>query len=205
MKNELKFPGLFIACLSVLFFVSGELQAQSENNANYTITKDQNGDVQAVSARIATMYGGDVQVVERFVQVAIDLESRIGVSAPVIIAIAIKESRFKSELFDHTGNPFGIKASKPWVGPTYCKWEDGEEIKYRVYASPEEAIRDFGDFVKSRTCYSDVLDCPIDDSRCVIDGLKKTDAEPGYNMNPNWDEAVMEIIQKVGLQSLVTR
>jgi len=205
MKNKLNFPVLLIACLSGLFFVSGELSAQSENKAAPNINTLQDGDVQTVSARIASMYGVDVQVVGRFVQAAVNLESRIGVSAPVIIAIAIHESSFKSELFEHAGNPFGIKASKPWVGPTYSKWEDGEEIKYRVYASPEEAIWDFGSFVKSRTWYEDVLDCPIDDSRCVTDGLKKTDSEPGYSMNPNWDEAVMGIIQKVGLQSLVTR
>lgn len=205
MKNKLNFPVLLIACLSGLFFVSGELSAQSENNTSYSINTLQDGDVPAVSARIAAMYGGDVQVVERYVQAAINLESRIGVSAPVVLSIAIHESSFKSELFEHAGNPFRIKAGKPWVGPTYSKWEGGEEIKYRVYGSPEEAILDFGNFVKSRTWYLDVLDCPIDDSRCVIDGLKKTDAEPGYSMNPNWDEAVMEIIQKVGLQSLVTR
>ena len=205
MKNKLNFPRLFILCLPVLFFVSGELSAQPENNLVPNVNTLQDGDVQAVSARITTMYGVDLQVVERFVQAAVNLESRIGISAPVIIAIAIHESSFKSELFQQSGNPFGIKASKPWIGPSYSKREDGEEVKYRVYTSSEEAIWDFGDFVKSRTWYTDVFDCPIDDSRCVIDGLKKTETEPGYSMNPNWDEAVMVIIQKLGLQSLVTR
>jgi flagellum-specific peptidoglycan hydrolase FlgJ len=179
--------------------------AQSQQEAPYTVDALLSGDVQAVSARIATLYGAEAKVVERYVQASINLESRTGMAAPVVIAIAIHESSFKSELFLNGGNPFGIKASKPWVGPTYSKWQDGVETKYRLYASPEEAIWDLSNFVKSRTWYADALDCPIDDARCVIDGLKRTEQEPGYSTDPNWDEAILNIIQKVGLQALVTR
>jgi len=36
----------------------------------------------------------------------------------------------------------------------------------------------------------------------VVDGLKKTDTEPGYSTNPQWDEKVVEMIEKLGLQTL---
>lgn len=205
MKNKTNFPAIGIICLFALLLVSDKLISQSENNTNNSIDALLSGDIPTVSARIATMYGADPEVVERYVQASVNLESRVGIAAPVIIAIAIHESSFKSELFIHAGNPFGIKASKPWVGPTYSKWDDGKETMFRAYNSPEEAIMDLGVFVKSRAWYDDVLDCPVNDSRCVIDGLKKTDDEPGYSMNPVWDEAIMDIIQKVGLQALATR
>jgi len=42
----------------------------------------------------------------------------------------------------------------------------------------------------------------MNDYACVIDGLKKTDTEPGYSLNPQWDEAVLAIIEKIHLESL---
>jgi flagellum-specific peptidoglycan hydrolase FlgJ len=204
MCNRTGYLVIVMLCLSTSLFHSGKLTAQSEMGERYNADAPLVDDVPTVSARIATLYKVDIQIVERYVQAAVNLESRIGIAAPVVIAIAIHESSFKSELFVNAGNPFGIKASAPWVGPTYSKWDDGKETKFRVYGSPEEAIWDFGTFVKSRIWYADVLDCPIDDARCVIDGLKKTEYELGYSTNPNWDEAIMDIIQKLELLSLAT-
>ncbi len=205
MKNKTAYPILATICLAILLFVAGETTAQVVTNESNTAEDFFGGDVKSVSARIASLYGADAPAVERFVQAAINMESRIGIAAPVVIAIAIHGSSFKSELFLNADNPFGIKASNPWFGPSYIKQNDPDEAKYRVYGSAEEAVWDFGIFVKSRSWYADVLDCPMDDSRCVIDGLKKTDLEPGYSMDPNWDEAIMDIIQKMRLQELVTR
>lgn len=205
MKIETNCPFWAALCMSILVAVSGETMAQDNQDDTTTVALPIGGDVRSVAALIASMYGGDPATIERFVQSAINLESGIGIAAPVVIAIAIHESSFKSDLFLNAGNPFGIKASKPWIGPTYSKWDDGKETKFRVYASAEEAVWDFGNFVKSRTWYADVFICDVDDSRCVIDGLKKTDQELGYSMNPNWDEAVLNIIQKVRLQELATR
>lgn len=204
MKNRI-LSSVFGMLLGLSFFAPGDLFCQSESSDQYTSDAILSGEIPAISARIATLYRVDTSVVERYVQAAVNLESRIGIAAPVVIAIAIHESSFKSLLFIEAGNPFGIKASLPWVGPTFSKWDDGAETKFRVYASPEEAIWDFGNFIKSRAWYADVLDCPMDDSRCVIDALKKTETELGYSMNPGWDEAVLGIIKKMGLQALATR
>ncbi len=205
MKNKSCYPFLASIFLFFLMLVAGKPLAQTAKGVSNTVEPLANGDVKAVSARIASMYDANALIVELYVQAAINLENRIGISAPVVIAIAIHESSFKSELFMKAGNPFGIKASNPWTGPTYSKWHDGEETTFRLYNSADEAVEDFSNFVKSRVWYADALVCPMDDSRCVIDGLKMTDSEPGYSMNPDWDEAVLGIIQKVGLQELAVR
>lgn len=205
MKNSIGYSVLGMICMSIAFITPGKIACQTENSDQAETGAIMSGELKAVSARIASMYNADVETVERYLQAAVNLESRVGIAAPVVIAIAIHESSFKSALFLSSGNPFGIKASKPWVGPTFSKWHDGEETKFRVYASPEEAIWDLGNFIKSRPWYADVFDCPADDARCVIDALKKTEYELGYSMNPNWDEAIMAIIEKLGLQALATR
>lgn len=175
---------------------SGQQSAQSDTPDN---------DITAISNRIAVLYNADAATVQSYVQAAVDLESRTGIAAAVVIAIAIHESSFSSPLFSNSGNPFGIKASKPWTGATFSKFHDGEETKFRSYSSPEEAVTDFGDFINSRKWYVDALACSTVNYRCIVDGLKKTDQEVGYSMNPNWDEAVLGIIQKIGLQALDAR
>ena len=204
MKNKIFNSAMgMLMCISL--FASGMISAQNESDTSDPSEANASGEISAISVKIATLYQVDNALVERFVQAAVNLETRIGISAPVTIAIAIHESSFKSPLYMNAGNPFGIKASKPWIGPTFSKWDDGAETKFRVYASPEEALWDFGNFIKSRDWYADVLDCPFDDSRCVIDALKKTENELGYSMNPFWDEAVLGIIENMGLQGLVIR
>lgn len=71
-----------------------------------------------------------------------------------------------------------------------------------MYYSAEEAIVDFGEFVNSRTWYADALACPSTDYACIVDGLKKTDIELGYSLNMQWDEVVLGIIEKMGLEVL---
>ncbi|HRI61464.1 MAG TPA: glucosaminidase domain-containing protein, partial [Saprospiraceae bacterium] len=200
------FPVFTAISLTVSLFVATSTTGQSARQSE-TLTTDAplSSSVQETSARIAKMYNADLETVQAFVQAAVDLESRTGIAAPVVIAIALHESGFNSYLFINTGNPFGIKASKPWDGPTFSMWHDDEETKFRVYYSAVEALLDFGNFVHSRTWYADALACSMDDYPCVIDGLKKTDTEAGYSMNPNWDEGVLAVIEKVGLQELAVR
>lgn len=163
----------------------------------------QNGD--AFSQRIIDRYGANPQTVRAFVQAAIRLEKSRGIPAAVVLAIAIHESGFKSDLFVQSGNPFGIKASSPWNGPCFSKWDDGQMSRFRVYGSAEEAVSDFGNFIQSRPWYSDALSCPPGDYTCVVEGLKKTDGEAGYSSSHDWDEAVLQVIDNLQLQPLAAR
>lgn len=207
MKSKIFFPVATVIVLTVFLFVSENLLGQVAKRVSYTATEVLSSEdkVQVVAARIASMYRVDKQMVEPYVQAAVNQESQTGIAAPLVIAIAIHESGFTSTLFTNSGNLFGIKASSPWIGATYSKFHDGEETKFRVYGSADEAIIDFGKFIKSRAWYADALLCPKDDYLCVIEGLKKTDIEPGYSMNPGWDEAVLDIVERAGLRDLVSR
>lgn len=191
--------------LSALLFLTIGLSAQTNKKTLFTSDTLAHGSVWIVSTRIASLYGADLKTVESYVQAAVSLESKTHIAAPIVIAIAIHESSFNSDLFAHKGGPFGIKAGKPWTGPVFSKWHDGANTQFRVYGSPEEAVLDFGDFIKSRSWYADALACRMDDYRCVMEGLKKTNLEPGYSLNPNWAEDVLGIIQKIELQSLTNR
>ena len=195
-------------CIALLLTLWGSIQTNAQDLTPKTGAIDTtypSRQVMEVSSRIALLYGADEGVVRSFVQAAIKLERRSGIAAPIVIAIAIHESSFTSPLFAFSGNPFGIKASQPWDGPSYAKWHDGEETFFRVYDSAEAAVTDFGDFINSRTWYADARNCSLDDYTCVLNGLKKTAAEPGYSMNPYWDEAILGIIDKLDLRMLPVR
>ncbi len=207
MKNRPFASNITATLLMNFFFVLKSSTAQQNepdlNDSNAQVIMSVK--IRDISYQIATMYGADVGTVESYVQAAVTYEDRIGIPASVVIGIAVYESSFKSYLFLNTGNPFGIKAGGDWTGPTFSKWDDGEETPFRVYNSPEEALLDFGAFVRARSWYADALACPRYDYVCVVDGLKKTDTEPGYSTNPEWDEKVVAMIEKLGLQTLSVR
>ncbi len=204
MNNNNVFRSIFIFYFIISSFLTVILSGQAPKNDTCIAINPTQDSIIALSNRIAVLYGADAQVVEKFVQAAIDIELETGITAIVVIAIAIHESSFKSVLFINAGNPFGIKAGSDWNGATYTKQDDGTASKFRVYPSPEAAVRDFGFFVNSRVWYIDALTCEKANYLCVVDGLKKTDTELGYSSNPLWDEAIINIIAKVGLQHLVT-
>ena len=207
MRNK-PFASNFTATLLMNFFFVLKYSTAQQSEPDLTdsnVPASMSVDVHHVSRQIATLYGADPGTVESSVQAAVDYEDETGISAAVVIGIAVYESSFTSYLFQHSGNPFGIKAGKDWTGPTFSKWDDGEETPFRVYISPEEAVLDFGEFIRARGWYADALACPNGDYVCVIDGLKRTDTEPGYSMNPQWDEGVLGVIEKVGLGELAAR
>ncbi|MCE7924621.1 MAG: hypothetical protein DYG98_16355 [Haliscomenobacteraceae bacterium CHB4] len=198
------FSSSFTTFLLMNFFlVTKHLNAQSgENDTNSSLTTTLNESIHDISLRIANTYGADIYTVEPYVEAAVLYEDQIGIPASVVIGIAVYESSFKSYLFQHSGNPFGIKAGKDWAGPVFIKHDDGADTPFRMYISPEEAVLDFGRFIRARHWYDDARVCPRYDYRCVVEGLKKTDLEPGYSTNPEWDEKVIEVIERLGLQGL---
>jgi flagellum-specific peptidoglycan hydrolase FlgJ len=152
------------------------------------------GIIERSSSEIAAKYQTCSRTILEFWQAAYDYQYEIGIPASIVMAIAIKASSFKSQLYLQTGNPFGIKASNSWDGPTYLQKKGDTEISYRVYGSPEEAVLDLGNFIHSRWWYADALACPFDDIICFIDGLKADLEEPGYALDPNWNEKIIQII-----------
>lgn len=145
---------------------------------------------------MAQKYSANPFTVERYMKAFCEYQYEIGIPSPVLMAIAWKESAFKSDVFRKTGNPFGIKASGGWRGPTYSVRRHGRTIKYRKYASAEEAALDFGKVLHSSWWYADALNCSFEDYAAVVHGLSKTDDEPGYALNPDWDEHILQLIEE---------
>ncbi len=199
------FSTITLVCGGSFLLLSPLASGQPVYDATYTGENSLPYTVETVSGRIAVQYGTDAGITRSLVEAAVRYENQTGVPAAVVVAIALHESGLKSPLFRDSGNPFGIKASNPWAGPTYTMWHDGEETRFRAYLTADEAVTDFGNFVHSRRWYADALTCPAHDYACVVDGLKKTDHEAGYSMDPAWDEAVLAVIEKAGLRELAGR
>ena len=180
--------------ISVALFSAGLFQAQTAPYLYYDELIRESAD------SIAIKYDCDPTTVEEYWKAICEHQYDIGVPAPVVMAIALNESSFKSQLFANTKNPFGIKASNPWEGPTFAMWHDNETTLFRVYASAEEAVLDFRELVQSRGWYSDALSCPFDDFNCFVQGLKMNSNEPGYALDPNWDENIMRLISDNNLE-----
>lgn len=186
-------------------FTQRKMNGQTTDSASFGQYSSLQHDVQAVSSTISVLYGADYSTVESYVQAAVSHEAQIGIPATVVVSIAVYESSFKSELFQESGNPFGIKAGKDWGGLVVYHYDDGMYTPFRKYGSAEEAVLDFGRFIQARRWYDDARGCSRYDYVCVVDGLKKTAHEPGYSTNSEWDEKVVELIERLGLEVLSER
>lgn len=184
-------------------FLNAGLRDLNESESTLSLYFDEL--IRGVAQRIALKYNSDRQTVEEFIRAAFDRQYQIGIPAPVIVAIALNESSFNSALFIRTGNPFGIKASGPWDGPTYPMWHDGEMTHFRVYGSAEEALLDFSGLIHSRYWYEDALSCPFDNFECFVRGMEKGETEPGYALDPNWGDNILRLIEENELQPLCRR
>lgn len=203
MKNSPCYFNFSATFLTAFFFVAEKLSSQSDSSApTFKLNYQYQSSIKTVAATIAAQYNADTATVESYVQAAVAAEDKIGIPAAVVVGIAVYESGFTSPLFLNSRNPFGIKAGKDWTGPTYTIFDDGADTPFRKYGSAEEALADFGTFIRAHGWYADALACPSDDYKCAVDGLKKTDSEPGYSTTAEWDEKVLEMIEKLGLDKL---
>lgn len=198
MKSGPRFIGRLIL-VSAVVLSAGFSQAQTAPYLFYDELIRESAD------SIALKYRCDPETVVEYWKAICEHQYDIGVPAPVIMAIALNESSFKSQLFAYTKNPFGIKASNPWDGPTYEMWHDNEITLFRVYATAEEAILDLKDLIRNRWWYTDALSCPFDDFGCFVEGLKMTSEEPGYALDPNWDENILRLVEENNLESFCRR
>jgi len=185
---------------------------EKQRLANKTSKEDESGPsrwfaalIKSTASSLARKYNASPPVIEIFLREACKQQYEVGIPAPVIIAIALKESSFKSSLFRQTGNPFGIKAGKSWNGPTISIRRHGHTIRFPKYDSAEEAVVDFGRQIRSKWWYADALNCSFEDFNAVVRGLEKTTEEPGYALNDDWGENILQIIEENDLGQLCRR
>ncbi|MFN0034208.1 MAG: glucosaminidase domain-containing protein [Saprospiraceae bacterium] len=161
--------------------------------------------IRDVAHIVSDSFGAPIDLVEEFIREAKAMERDEGIPATAFIGIAILESAgFTSYLYQNAKNPFGMRATKIWQGPTFVMWHEGADSPFRKYDNPRGAVRDFAAFLNSRKWFRDALACPTYDLECFLssmsaDSMKK---EPGYAADPEWGNKVRRIIKKYGLDRL---
>ncbi len=195
-------PKVFFVSQFILLFVRvANAQSDTFNQSQVNNLEVIHGIAQMVS----DSFGAPVDLVEEFVREAKEMERDKGIPATAFIGIAILESTgFTSYLYQNAKNPFGMRATKIWQGPTFVMWHEGTDSPFRKYDSPREAVRDFAAFLNSRKWFRDALACPTSDLECFLssmsaDPIKK---EPGYAADPEWANKIRRVITKYGLDRL---
>ncbi len=161
--------------------------------------------IRGVAQMVSDSFGAPVALVEEFIREAKEMEQDKGIPATAFIGIAILESTgFTSYLYQNAKNPFGMRATKIWQGPTFVMWHEGADAPFRKYDSPKEAVRDFAAFLNSRKWFRDALACSTSDLECFLTAMSANPGkkEPGYAADPEWANKVRRVIMKYGLDRL---
>ena len=160
---------------------------------------------QSVAQMVSDSFGAPVALIEEFLREAKSLEKEEGIPAAAFIGIAILESTgFTSYLYKQALNPFGMRATKIWHGPTFVMYHEGADSPFRKYDSPRQAVRDFKAFLLSRKWFNDALQCPVTDIECFLKGMSAnlSKKEPGYASDPEWPNKVRRVIRTYKLDKL---
>jgi flagellum-specific peptidoglycan hydrolase FlgJ len=161
--------------------------------------------IQSVAQTIADSFGSSPVLVAEFIREAKELEVKEGIPATAFIGIAILESTgFTSYLYKNAQNPFGMRATKIWKGPTFIMFHEGADAPFRKYNSPAESVRDFAHFLRSRKWFKDALKCKSNDVECFLNGMSANPKkrEPGYASDPEWPNKVRRVIRTYNLELL---
>lgn len=161
--------------------------------------------LRSIAQMISDSFGAEVALIEEFITEAKQLEKDKGIPATAFIGIAILESTgFTSYLYQNAKNPFGMRATAIWKGPTFVMYHEGADSPFRKYDTPGEAVRDFAAFLKSRKWFRDALLCQPTDVECFIKGLSADwkKKEPGYASDPEWPNKVRRVIKTYKLELL---
>jgi flagellum-specific peptidoglycan hydrolase FlgJ len=199
---------LFVGALSTCALASYAQDAAAPTNVLYSKKSQASLDsaaIRAVAEMISDSFGAEIPLIEEFIREARQLEVEKKVPATVFIGIAILESTgFTSYLYQKAKNPFGMRATSIWKGPTFVMFHEGRDSKFRKYDSPRGAVQDFAVFLNSRKWFRDAFKCPVTDLECFITGLSANwkKKEPGYASDPEWPNKVRRVIKTYNLESL---
>ncbi len=133
--------------------------------------------------------------------------AQLGVHPGVIVAQAALETGWGQKIIRHPDgrssfNLFGIKADSRWSGdrvtvPT-LEFEGGVAVKkraaFRSYASLDEAVSGYVEFLRSNPRYRQVLE-QAGDADAYLDGLESA----GYATDPRYADKIREIMQRDSL------
>ncbi|MBK7764278.1 MAG: glucosaminidase domain-containing protein [Bacteroidetes bacterium] len=135
--------------------------------------------------------------IDRFKDLAIAEQIRLGVPAAITLAQGIHESSAgKSELAIKGNNHFGIKCKSTWTGETILHDDDKKQECFRKYTSSEQSYLDHSEFLKNSNRYHFLFDLEKTDYHGWTSGLKRA----GYATNPVYVQKLDDLITKYSLQ-----
>lgn len=205
IKNRFNSPSKILLYAISFLLVCLATPVCSQPNQGKPRPKLEYRTIREVAQIISDSFGAPVHLVEEFIREAKEMELQEGVPATAFIGIAILESTgFTSYLYKNAKNPFGMRATRIWKGPTFTMWHEGADAPFRKYENPREAVRDFAAFLESRKWFHDALACPPSDVECFLAGMSANvrKDEPGYASDPEWPNKVRRIIRNYQLERL---
>ena len=130
---------------------------------------------------------------------------KLGTKPEAILAIAALETGWGQHVIPtldggSSNNLFGIKADKNWnneqIVSTTLEFEDGVMQKrqepFRQYASTQESMQDFADFLMQNPRYKTAL-AKADNPQNFIEELHKA----GYATDPDYTDKVLAVMNKI--------
>jgi hypothetical protein len=136
--------------------------------------------------------------IETYSELAIKEMIRTGIPASITMAQGMLESgNGNSKLAVKANNHFGIKCHK-WTGPKIYHDDDKRNECFRKYKSAYESYIDHSDFLTRTPRYNFLFELKPTDYKGWCRGLKKA----GYATARNYDDLLIAIIERYGLQEL---
>ncbi|MCC5824983.1 flagellar assembly peptidoglycan hydrolase FlgJ [Alkalimonas sp.] len=142
------------------------------------------------------------EFVERLLPAAREAASALGLDPLALVAQAALETGWGQHMIrtangENSYNLFGIKASRGWQGDTAVvdtlEYRQGvaqkEKAKFRAYASPEQSLQDYVQFIRGSARYQDAVKV-ASDSVAYFHQLQAA----GYATDPNYAEKIKSVL-----------
>ncbi|MDP4528316.1 flagellar assembly peptidoglycan hydrolase FlgJ [Alkalimonas delamerensis] len=140
--------------------------------------------------------------VARLMPAAREAASALGLDPLALVAQAALETGWGQHMIrtsdgENSFNLFGIKASRGWQGDTAVvdtlEYRQGvaqkEKARFRAYASPEQSLQDYVQFIRNSARYQDALKVASDS----VAYFRKLQAA-GYATDPNYAEKIKSVL-----------
>ncbi|MCC5853223.1 MAG: flagellar assembly peptidoglycan hydrolase FlgJ [Alkalimonas sp.] len=140
--------------------------------------------------------------VARLMPAAREAASALGLDPLALVAQAALETGWGQHMIrtadgENSFNLFGIKASRGWQGDTAVvdtlEYRQGvaqkEKARFRAYASPEQSLQDYVQFIRNSARYQDALQVASDS----VAYFRKLQAA-GYATDPNYAEKIKSVL-----------
>lgn len=134
--------------------------------------------------------------INKFKTLAIAEMIRTGIPASIKLAQGMYESQYgQSPLAKQGNNHFGIKCKEEWKGEVIYQDDDAPQECFRKYKSAHDSYIDHSKILLERDRYAALFDLDSDDYTGWAKGLKQA----GYATDPNYDDKIINIIQRFAL------